>query len=443
MASDRSGSAAAFRVAALLLTTHLLVFLGTHVPQWSFGGTPTYLIIAHNLVTAGSYSLDAVRPTCFRSPLYTLFLAAAMRLFGDAHVYVVPVLQAAVSFSTGLLVYFLTIAVFGSRRAGLFAAVLYGVHVSLLIEFVAQREAFLFTFLLVASAYVLVRADGRRGSWGLLGVLAGLAYLCRPTGIAVLGAIAFSLAVSARGAAAATLPRVSGRVARIAAVALLVASPWLFFTYSRFGRFLPSTSCIYGHMLLMGNNALISPAVYPWVDADRWTVYLGMKTGRGEENEIEREDRYVEQAVDYIGAHPGKTALMAVLKVLALLSPISTPLGTADVRLEGDHLELVGYRPRSLVSHLVVGPYILLLYLGILGYVRHRADPLEIGARRLEVLTGSLFLVLVCSQALSIGETRYRLPLDPLLMVFAAGYFDELAVARGRLRRSAARDSRE
>lgn len=417
----------------LLLLSHALVFVATHVPRWSFDGAPTYLTIAIHLATTGAYSVDGSTPTCYRPPLYPFLLSGALKLFGERYVYAMPLVQLSMSVAAGVLTALSCAGLSGSRRAGGVAALLYAGHVFLLLESFTLRETGLIALVFATSAYVIGRIREHHARFTVLGILCGLCYLTRPTGIAALAALGLATLYATlrqRGT-----PRASWlRAMALSGLAFLVtASPWGYFSVTRFGRVFPSTTCLYGQAMYAGNNPLISLEVYPWIDWDRWTEHLWRPVSGGPAEYLGREDEYLSQALEHMRSHPQETALMAAARVFAFYSPLATPLGYGRAAVVEGRLRLTRYAPRSLLSRLVVGGYVFLLYAGAIGYWWWRKRECTTDVRTLEAFTIALFALFTIIHAASVSETRYRLPLDPLLMIFAAARFESILSARGWL----------
>jgi tetratricopeptide (TPR) repeat protein len=139
--------------------------------------------------------LDAAMP--FREPLYAFFLALLYSI--RESLVMVRVVQAALGALTVWMVYGLARHLFG-RAAAAGAAVIMALYGSAVFFSAEINEVTLATFLLVASAYLLVRAAEARPVVGSLvsGILLGAAFLARFTTVAALPAWLIHLAASGR-----------------------------------------------------------------------------------------------------------------------------------------------------------------------------------------------------------------------------------------------------
>lgn len=122
-----------------------------------------------------------LRPEVFRTPGYPLLIAAVQWLGHPLHA--VLVLQCAMSVLGVWLVYALGLRLLESRPAALAAAVIVALHPA---EWIAPNSLLaetLFTTLLLAGVYVLVRHDRHTTGAAIGGLLFGLAALVRPVGV--------------------------------------------------------------------------------------------------------------------------------------------------------------------------------------------------------------------------------------------------------------------
>ena len=170
----------------------LFFFDGVEFGARAFRAANTgYEQIAQSLAHAGTYSAHG-RPTAFRPPLYPLFLAAHIWLFGDAWPIVARISQALISFGCGYLLSVLAERITGTAAVRPLAAAIYAGFVPLQIEAAAKRETI--AFVLLSLGCVALISAARRNSWrmAVLGVLIGAAFLTRPTGL-LLGVVAIGV----------------------------------------------------------------------------------------------------------------------------------------------------------------------------------------------------------------------------------------------------------
>jgi 4-amino-4-deoxy-L-arabinose transferase-like glycosyltransferase len=238
----------------------------------------------------------------------------------------------------------------------------------------------LFTMLLVAAVAAAIEARHRRGwhwSW-TAGLLLGLAALTRPVGLLAAPAI---LAVNAwedwRGPRSwrQWLPPAVLLSAGIVAAML----PWTMRNAVVLGAFVPATT--HGGFIVARSNA----------DHPAWRQEHGWRIDRQifdrYPDEVARDRRWMAQGVGWIVANPG-----------------------AWLQLAGERLLRFFYvfRPDYNAAFVILVPFLLV------GIWRHGLDP---GFRQLLAV---LALSTMVFSLILYGSTRFRLPLEPFFIVFAA-----------------------
>lgn len=202
----------------LLLGAGLRLALFAHAPVFLVPrDSPSFFDAGYSLVQSGSFDLPAKR-----SPLYPLFLAGVIRVFGW-ELEKAALAQHALGLGTIGLTYLLGTLAFG-RPAGLLAALLVAVDGALLLLEQSILSETLYAPLLTACLIVVLLAL-RQGRWpGLLlaGLLLGLATLTRPVTQAILPLVLLAVLLAVPGRRA--------RLVGLAAVCLgygLIVTPWV------------------------------------------------------------------------------------------------------------------------------------------------------------------------------------------------------------------------
>ena len=170
-------------------------------------------------------------------------------------------------------------------------------------------------------------------------------------------------------------------------------SPWWIRNAAVLGHFVPFTTSS-AQNLYLGNNPANTDAGIDWahdVEPDVASRLLAIP------NEVERQRAFSDRATSYIKAHPDLFVEAAVMKLVRLWNIVPN---TAEFR--GVY---------ALISALSFGPVLLLALIGAVWQWRQwrRFAPLLI-------LIGYFTFVHV----VTIASLRYRLPLEPLLIVLAA-----------------------
>ena len=363
--------------------------------------------IAHSVAAGQGFASPfrvATGPTAWMTPLYPLLVAGIFRVFGT---YTYPAFLAAsgINIAAGALtcwpLYRLGRAIAGTS-AGALAAWLWAIFPNAILLSVESIWdaclAALCATLLVWGAVELSRGRGWL-AWCGFGLLCGFTLMLNPTA----GMLAFLPALWAAWRA-----RQWKRAAASAAVALLCCLPWTVRNYRVFHAVVPLRS-ILGLQLWMGNSELAKD------------VWLG--EGHPIRDTAERE-KYVEMgeiaymrekrglAVAYMLTHPGREAQLIGWRFLAFWTG-GTP---HPLRFLGeDH---------TLWSIYVFAFNVLMALAaaaGILALVRG-GNPYALPAGLLPVLYPLAYY-------LTLALPRYRLPIDPLVLLLAA--VAVLSVRRG------------
>lgn len=220
-------------LAAALLTVRLALIaaypaLADRVPDWRWDNNDGYDTLAIHWLETGVYGLEPGLPTALRLPLYPALIAAVYRLAGGPVPAGVMLVQALLSVGTGLLLYDMTVRLFG-RRAGLAAALVFLVHPQVNNFVFRCATETLFLFLVTAlchQAAAFLRT--RRPRHLLLAALAmGLSLLTRQTLAPLAGAAVLLLpGASVFAPRRERKRRLAWALAAIAA-GMAVLAPWL------------------------------------------------------------------------------------------------------------------------------------------------------------------------------------------------------------------------
>ncbi len=143
-----------------------------------------------------------------------------------------------------------------------------------------------------------------------------------------------------------------------------------------------------GYNLELGANDEATPRSGNWI-----TLYPRWELG-----EVKADQLLKEQAVAWIHAHPARYAELSVLRALAVFDSVGKPK-TQGVN-SGRLAQIVGW---------ALLPVVLL---GVAGLILRWRHPIA-------WLTGAALGLVILSSALTLAKPRFRLPIDPLLCVFA------------------------
>ncbi|MEZ5290816.1 MAG: hypothetical protein R2745_07015 [Vicinamibacterales bacterium] len=381
--------------------------------SWASAGSGVFADMTQYHARAVLLAHGAPLTDALRGPGYPALLAVAYRLAGESFWWgrvANAVVGGALVLATGWL----------ARRAGAgsrawIAAAAVALYPSLVLSSVYLMPEGLYTLLVVAA---LVCLDHRSSGWiAAAGVLAGAAMLTRSVGLALLasGVVAAAWAVVYEGA---TLRAAGTRVAVFVLAAAVVLTPWLLFTTRvAGGPVLDSTS---GINVLLGTH---DTATGRLVLGDEPRLRAAFVDGSASPADGNR--RALAAALAWARAHPARWTRLAVAKVAYLAG------------LEGrEHAWAYGngyFGPRRPLVVTAWGvalvlAFPVLAFAALAGLVGARVKRRPVHA----AMAG--FVVATCVlHALSFGESRFHLPLVPILAVAASLSVPGQVAARWRV----------
>ena len=376
------------------------------------------------------------RDVFYQAPLYPYFLGTIYAVFGH-DLLAVRLIQALIGSAACVALCF-AVTRLVSTRAGLIAGLMLALYPpAIFFDGLIQKsvlDVFLVCVVVAVTAQIITSGDSRR-RWVALGVAIGALALTRENALVLAAVLAiFAVTRRARGAPGPPAPHASAEtlqpeassasvaVAAFVAGMAIVLLPVAARNYAVGGGFYLTTSQ-FGSNLYIGNN--------PKADGS----YMSLREGRGSP-EYERLDatELAEQAVGrrltpaevsnywtretlaYITSQPGDWLRLIARKTRVLLS--STEV--IDTESQESHAEHSWpLRVTGAVWHFGV-----LLPLAVIGIValwprRHTLWPMYALAAAYAVSVIAFYVV-----------ARYRLPLAPLLMLFAAAGVMSLTRAR-------------
>lgn len=338
-------------------------------------------------------------PTAWLSPVYPYIAAGIFRLFGvytTASSIAILTLNALFSALTCIPI-FLIAEKFGSRRMGLWAALLWAVLPSfMIIPMTWIWETALSTLLLAWITLLTLRLDESEGllPWFGWGLLWGVAALTNPS-------LTSFIPVSGLWAAWQTLRRrrrVFAPVLVAALACLATISPWLVRNYQAFGQFVFLRSNFAAEMAY-GNTTYArgvwTCCSHPSINDREFQLYAGL----GELGYVKMKQR---QVSEFIHRYPGLFASLSLRRAVYFWN------GIPDVASEN----LTAY------DMLPTWPYAVFSVVGLLGAL----ELLRQKKKGAGLLAG-LFLIYPIPYYITYPHPRYRYPLEPLLLVAAVFVF--------------------
>lgn len=380
----------------------------------SFTGGETYRAIAENLAGHSRFSIDGVHPTGYRPPAYPLLLAGMILALGEHAPLGGWIANLAIDACCLAMLLMLVWRLAKCSRAMWIAGLVFAADVAFHLEAMAQRETMLYSLLLLI---FFVTASSREIGLSRLLILAttaGLAWLTRPTGIA----LAPLLVIAAYFL---TEHRTFGvRFARVCTACCIFAAvviPWQAFLLRSFSEPVLAGTTSGGLNLYQGNNPA-ADVLIPYVDVDAYLPEIETRMqslGLAAHDEIARNRQLKADAFDYIASDPMGFVRQAAVKTLALYSPVPTPLGSSRIDASAGSISLREFKYRVNAWTIVLTAHGLVL-IGFLGAAIVRWKTLMTRRPRAVVLIVGYILIVTLLHAITFAETRFRLPLDPLII---------------------------
>jgi len=366
--------------------------------------------IAHSLAAGNGFSSPFrvdTGPTAWLPPIYPLLLAGIFRTFGSYtfHSFIAAALLN-ISFATLTCV---PIFFAGKRIGGLGvaagAAWLWAVFPNaILIPVQSMWDASLSAFLVAAifCATLALAESSRVRDWCAYGLLWGITLMTNATLAALLPLLLGWLAYRSHKQRRPWF----GRLALSIGIVVLCCLPWTIRNYEIFHTFVPLRSG-FGLQLWLGNNDdtkdIFRAELHPIYNTDERARYIQM----GETAYMQEKQQ---QAVEYMAAHPAREAHLIGNRIISVWSG-GTPTPVKDL------LNVPSLWFRFVLLFNVTAAMGALL--GIVILFRRRSVYAFPAAVFPVVFPWAYYLTLVLP--------RYRLPIDPIVMLLAAIAFGSLA----------------
>jgi 4-amino-4-deoxy-L-arabinose transferase-like glycosyltransferase len=407
-----------FGLALTIRVTYNLTVARAYVPAHD---AVAYVSLAQHLLTWHCYCLSApAHPTTIRPPLFPIVLAAVSAVTGPS------ALNARLALSVvGALTCVLAAGIardlFGGR-AGLLAGLIAATYPQLFIYDAWLYSESLAIFLFAASCLAVMRVVRHPPGWRwvLAGALLGLTALARPNGLYALVAVGI-WAVAAVWTRLTTARRAALSVALLLAGCALVMAPWVARNYVvTDGAFVPATTI--SGIVIAGsyNDEAYSLPGYQgnWVNPFTlkiWNAYKAQLPRTYTENcwgpcEVALDRAMTRMGEDWALSHLRLLPQLLVMRTWMFWTPASPPIEAG----------MPIWRPFAVGYPALV---ILLALVGMVAVRRRWRDALIPVLFAATVVVGGLVFY---------GSPRMRAPMEPMLVVLAAGGLMWL-VARGRV----------
>jgi 4-amino-4-deoxy-L-arabinose transferase-like glycosyltransferase len=338
--------------------------------------------LAANISSGRGYIDDDGSPTSFRPPLYPAFLAAIYYVFGHSYP-AARVCQAVLGALVVFLIYLIGRDIY-PEKAALSAAFMTAIYPSYVILTTYLLSEVLFTFLLAAAVYLLLRLRSAYiKTASLLGAVLGMLSLTRPSAAALPLIFITMFGVVMRG-------RTKRRLFYLAAALLLfymmILAPWSV-----------RNAIIHGRFSLISSNGGLN--FYQAMNPAKGKIFglvpddVVMAMSKGIPNEIDREKFLYAKGVEEVIRQPLRAMRLAFMRALFYWGFFDWEVGKGR---EYNYL------------------YAFALPFFLWGLFSERRS-----AERSWVLSAVIayfFLIIAVSQ----GVARYRLPTDGFLFLIAS-----------------------
>jgi len=377
------------------LIPRIAVSLNVNATAWP--DSWAYISIANSLASGHGYSFEtpAGKNPEYRAPLYPLFLATVFKFTGN-NIFFVQLFQSLFGVITCLLVYGVGRRLF-NEEAGLLAAILACVYPFLVyISSILVTEQ-LFVLFLLLSIYLLIRGREHLRYVFIIaaGISLGLGALTRPSMLAVVpfcGLYLFFRPGCNKG-------RCLAAVALLFVSTLLTISPWTIRNYIKHGEFI-LISTAGGENFWLGNNDMAKGNDSTAQLAGLPEEILSQLSESSSPKTVEKV--YWRAGIDWVIKNPERFLRLYIEKLVNFW------------RITPDHITNI-YR-QKLIRYgcaAILVPLYLFSIMGIV-YNCHRY--------RDHMILYFTLLSFPLGLSLFVTSFRFRIPLDPILLLFTASF---------------------
>src|SRR6266566_1615368 len=378
-----------------------------------------YQGIAFHLLKEHCFCLESYVPTIDRAPLWPFTIAGISLIFGPSD-YFARLFLSLIGSGTCVLVYLFARDLFG-WRIGVLAGVFAAIYPELYIYDGWLYTESLYTFLLFAVCYGLYRLqrtpERNWQIWITCGVLLGLLSLTRQNGIIVIGVFivwaiimvwqkVLSWRVTARGVLVTTL------------IAFVLIAPWTIRNYLVSRTFIPVAIIDGGVLLGAYNNEALTRASYMGGPKGTWINPIVSRPDIVRPFplhtctppcEVAREAAFKDAAVQWIRANLSVMPHLLELHFINMWQPDTYESDLPTVRFPQQ-------QPTQLVLRMMKTWPIYLFILAAFG--------LAVTLWRWRELLFIYFMIFltIAQNIIYYGIPRFRAPIEPMLILLAAGF---------------------
>lgn len=373
-----------------------------------------YQTIGLNLIKEHCFCLHPYISTVYRAPLWPFIIAGLSLIFGPGD-YFARLFLCCIGSGTCVLVYLFARDLF-SQRIGIIAGIAAAIYPELYIYDGWLYTESLYIFLLFAICYVLFRIQRARtdkiGLWLCCGALLGLLSLTRPNGMLVIGFVIAWAIVMVWLKVLKRRPAITGFLAAALLACVLVA-PWTVRNYLVSHSFIPVATGDGTVLLGAYNDQILTNPNYlgTWIDplksrpdvAKPYPLFTCTPPC-----EVARENAYKDAAIQWIKGHLNLMPNLLAQHFINLWRPATSE---ADLPID----RFPNQRSSQIVLAMMETFPIPIFILAVLGLA------ITLWKWR-ELLFIYAIIALTIGQAIIFyGSARFRAPIEPMLILLAAG----------------------
>src|SRR2546421_501792 len=400
---------AIFCLALLVRVVYNLTVARNYVAGYD---SQAYQRIALHLLQEHCFCLDPHISTAGRAPVWPGVIAIIYALLGPKNLFV-RLFLCFIGSGTCVLVYLLAKDIFGKRIA-LVAGIIAVLYPGLFIYDGWLYSESLYTFLLTAFFYTLYRVQSTsKRRWMIVsGVVLGLLSLTRPNGLIIIGLV-FLWAIIIAWGKVISWRTACESIVLISLLALAITFPWTARNYIvSHHQFIPVATGdgivllgAYNHMILDNNTPFKGIWIRPSLSSPQLSRNFGDCAAACE---VLRDTAFKQQAAQWVQSHINDMPYLLSLHMLKMWTP-ATP--EADLPMN--------QFPERTSSRIVVG---MVEYLSIPVFILAASGLLLTWRKWRHLMFIYLILLLSIWQCLYFyGSSRFRAPIEPMLVLLGAG----------------------
>ncbi len=350
-------------------------------------------------------------------PVPILVFAALMSFFEQQFLYPAVILQLLLSLSTAFVIYRLSLRLFDNPSSALLGAFLWGTYLPIINPLgLALESETIFTFFLSLGVLMLLRglSGDRPLDWFIAGACFGLVTLSRSSFL-LFPLILFPLVLLI------PFERFQRRLVNYGILLIVFTAfqtPWTLRNYRVFEAFVPGNTLggynLYRHNHILEDRNYFRYVYHPEMIAATALLVEGRDDLRGDENELEMDRVYRQEAIEIIKAHPLRYLALSLYRFI----PLYTNYGVDDESLSPMAWSAIGLEN------------ILLLALAAAAVVRRRVwprtlvVPAAVMAARMtaavSLVPAALIVYFTLGHMLVVARMRFIVPVMPFVIAFAA-----------------------